>query len=137
MLHTIEALAKLEKPLHFHLHDAHPLYDKSSFGLSDHLSFFETIPVPFRESPLPPLYGPDGLAQILRVATHASALSLSLEIHPCGERLPLDPAAEAFFSHWGDTANAERTNHWLMCLVRNLCLLRHLLDTQNQRSIMK
>ena len=47
VLELIGALGKLKKPLHFHLHDGHPLSRFSQFGVSDHLSFLTEIPLDF------------------------------------------------------------------------------------------
>lgn len=48
VVQVIEELAMLQKPLHFHLHDGHPLSTFSPYGISDHLSFMTEIPVPFQ-----------------------------------------------------------------------------------------
>ena len=42
---VIQALSQLEKPLHFHLHDGHPVSHLGPFGISDHLSFLDKIPI--------------------------------------------------------------------------------------------
>src|SRR6266404_3922463 len=47
VLALIGDLGALGKPLHFHLHDGHPLSTFSPFGVSDHLSFFAQIPIEF------------------------------------------------------------------------------------------
>jgi len=63
-LSLIEALGRFGKPLHFHLHDGHPLSTFSPYGVSDHLSFLFRIPIPFAydgKSSLDPMYGPVGL----------------------------------------------------------------------------
>lgn len=36
----IREVGRLGKPVHFHLHDGHPSSPYSSYGVSDHLSFF-------------------------------------------------------------------------------------------------
>lgn len=116
------------KPLHFHLHDGHPLAATSPFGLSDHLGFLADLPLPFdfhgrRSSPL--MFGPDGLSQILAQAlatTDSDRLSFTLEIHPTGEQLPLGEAAP-LFDHWRDKTNAEKMNGWLELLRQNHRLL--------------
>jgi hypothetical protein len=120
---TITAIAGLGKPLHFHLHDGHPSSTFSAYGVSDHLSFFQDIPVPFafqgRRS-LPLMYGPLGLAKILRTARSGLSddlLSMTLEIHPPDGRLELGPHA-GLFHHWRDKENAERTNYWIETLLR-------------------
>jgi hypothetical protein len=124
VLHVIRALGHLGKPLHFHLHDAHPLSTFSPFGISDHLSFMDEIPIPFEykgKKSLHPMFGPSGL---LRIVTESLQLlgpdrvSFSLEIHPIEGRLPLGDASY-LFSHWEDKGNAERMNYWLSVLLRN------------------
>lgn len=47
VLDAIEGVGAIGKPLHFHLHDGHPSSTFSEFGVSDHLSFFQQIPIPF------------------------------------------------------------------------------------------
>lgn len=113
-------LSRAGKPLHLHLHDAHPLIA----GLSDHVSFVSRVPLPFahrgRRS-LDTMYGPQGLRAIVDTAVSSSPEappSLMLEIHQAEGRRPLDDAAD-LFGHWSDHANAERTNHWLAVLAEN------------------
>jgi hypothetical protein len=115
------------KPVHFHVHDGHPLVP----GLSDHFGFLLRVPLPFRRgglSSLDPLYGPAGLRQI--TATVAQALgprlaTFTLEIHQHQGQLPLPPEdAELLFSHWHDLSNAERMNMWLRELTENAVLVR-------------
>ena len=63
VLDVTRSLGRLGKPVHFHLHDGHPLVP----GLSDHFSFFMRVPIPFEHdhrTSLPPMYGPAGLAAI-------------------------------------------------------------------------
>ncbi len=128
-LDLLEKLAGLKKPLHFHLHDGHPLSTFSPFGVSDHLSFLAEIPLAFEfrgRRALEPIFGPAGL---LRIVARALSLagprrtSFTLEIHPTGERLPLGDAAR-YFTHWTDKTNAEKMNHWLSVLGRNHWLLQ-------------
>jgi len=82
VLGLLRSLGRVGKPLHLHLHDGHPLIP----GLSDHFSFLTRVPVTFdyrgRRS-LDPLYGPAGLAALVRTAVEAggSGVSLTLEIH--------------------------------------------------------
>jgi hypothetical protein len=126
---TISAIARLGKPLHFHLHDAHPSSTFSTFGVSDHLSFFQEIPIPFAyqgSRTLPLLFGPLGLERIVQTARSTLAdelLSMTLEIHPPEGRLDLGPHA-GLFEHWRDKENAERTNYWIEVLLRCYRLLR-------------
>src|SRR5436305_461690 len=72
VLDVVENLGALGKPVHFHLHDAHPLSTFSPFGVSDHLSFLAEIPLRFdypgRRS-LPLMFGPPGLGRIVAKAT--------------------------------------------------------------------
>jgi hypothetical protein len=125
----ISALASQAKPVHFHLHDGHPLVP----GLSDHYGFLLRVPVPFTYQgmrSLSPLYGPAGLGRILHVATETlgeDRSSFTLEIHEHTGRLPLIPGeAEGLFPHWRDLANAERMNFWLRELAENASLVRGL-----------
>lgn len=124
VLEVTGALGRIGKPLHFHLHDGHPLIP----GLSDHFSFLTQVPIPFPhngKTSLPSMYGPTGLAEIVNAAVDACAaehLSLTLEIHQAEGRLPLGDAA-ALFRHWRDLTNAERMNHWLAVLTQNAMLV--------------
>jgi hypothetical protein len=110
----IRAAGALGRTVHHHLHDGHPLLP----GTPDHRSFLfrPAIPFPHRgRFSLDPLYGPDGLAALLRAATETTAPdgpSLTLEIHKADGRRPLDDAAD-LFAHWRDRTNAERVNHVL------------------------
>ena len=75
---------------------------------------------------LDPLYGPPGLAAIVRTAAEACGpdlVSFTLEIHQGDGRLPLGDAA-ALFRHWRDVSNAERMNAWLEVLAQNATLVR-------------
>lgn len=129
VLDLIRRVGALGKPLHFHMHDGHPLSTFSPFGVSDHLSFLAEIPLRIehrgrRSAPL--MFGQDGLKQIVAAALQAVApehVSLTLEIHPTFEQLPLDDAAH-LFRHWKDKTNAEKMNHWLSVLAQNRVLLR-------------
>ena len=131
VLFVVRQLAALGKPLHFHLHDGHPLSILSHFGVSDHLSFLEKVPVPFLfkgRRQLDTMFGPQGLADIIAAAGASldpELLTFTLEIHPGGGRLPLGDASY-LFSHWQDKGNAEKMNFWLDVLVKNADLLvRH------------
>jgi hypothetical protein len=124
VLDVIRSLGRIGKPLHFHLHDGHPLIQ----GLPDHLSFLTRLPIPFtyqgRQS-LSTMYGPDGLAAIVSAAIETSpprAVSFTFEVHQVEGRLPLADAAW-LFRHWRDTTNAERMNYWLSVLSDNAMLL--------------
>ena len=133
VLATTRALGDIGKPVHFHLHDGHPLVP----GLSDHFGFLTRLPIPFsyqgRQS-LDPMYGPSGLAAILQTAIDACAgqASFTLEIHQAEGRLPIDDAAR-LFRHWRDTTNAERTNYWLSVLAENAVLATSCLDHGSTR----
>lgn len=126
---VITRLAKLNKPLHFHLHDGHPLSTLSPFGISDHLSFFQTIPLPISckgKKNIDLMFGPNGLGAIIKKTLEVcepSLLSFSLEIHPTDERAPLVEWPQ-LFQHWQDKTNAEKQNHWLTTLIRNHELLQ-------------
>jgi hypothetical protein len=124
VLDVIHSLGRIGKPLHFHLHDGHPLIQ----GLPDHFSFLTRLPIPFtyrdRQS-LSTMYGPDGLAAIVSAAIEASpaqAVSFTVEVHQVEGRLPLGDAAW-LFRHWRDTTNAERMNYWLSVLSDNAMLI--------------
>ncbi len=124
VLDVIRSLGPIGKPLHFHLHDGHPLIQ----GLPDHFSFLKRLPILFtyqgRQS-LSTMYGPDGLAAIVSAAIEASpaqAVSFTIEVHQVEGRLPLADAA-GLFRHWRDTTNAERMNYWLSVLSDNAMLI--------------
>jgi hypothetical protein len=136
VLDLTRSLGRLGKRFHLHLHDGHPLFP----GLSDHFSFLTRVPVPFdhqgRRS-LDPLYGPAGLAAIVRAAAQAArpagraGVSLTLEIHQAEGRRPLGDAA-GLFGHWRDLTNAERMNHWLLVLAENAELATAALQDRTQ-----
>jgi hypothetical protein len=120
VLALIRAAGALGRTVHHHLHDGHPILP----GLPDHRSFLFRLPIPFRHEgrySLDPMFGPAGLAQIVRTAVAAGigqGPSLTLEIHQDQGRLPLDDA-EPLFTHWRDRTNAERTNHLLATIAAN------------------
>jgi hypothetical protein len=124
VLDVIRALGHLGKPLHFHLHDGHPLSILSPFSISDHLSFMDEIPIPFEykgKRSLYPMFGPSGLLRIITESLEllgSDRVSYSLEIHPTEGRLPLGDASH-LFNHWEDKGNAERMNYWLSILLQN------------------
>ncbi|UCG11120.1 MAG: hypothetical protein JSU72_11190 [Deltaproteobacteria bacterium] len=134
VLDAIEAFRHFGKPLHLHLHDAHPLSDSSPFGISDHLSFLDEIPIPFERNgkrSLTPMFGPTGLKKIVVGSLQAvgpDGMSITLEIHPVEGRLRLGDASY-LFDHWVDKTNAERMNHWLSVILRNQ---QHVLSATNQ-----
>jgi len=124
VLAVVRSLGRLGKPVHFHLHDGHPLIP----GLRDHFSFLTRLPIPFsyegRRS-LSTMYGPAGLASIVSTAVEACApqgVSFTIEVHQVEGRLPLADAAW-LFPHWQDITNAERMNHWLSVLSENALLI--------------
>lgn len=132
-LKLIEAMVALRKPLHYHLHDGHPLSTSSPYGVWDHLSFLTDVPLSFgSEGPpaVPPVFGPAGLTQIISraLAEPDEALpSFTLEIHPTsGERDLRD--APPLFGHWTDTTNARKMHHWVTVLMQNHHLLRQTLQ---------
>jgi hypothetical protein len=128
VLNLTEALGPLGKPVHFHLHDGHPLSTFSPFGVSDHLSFLVEIPLGFEYHggrAVPLMFGPAGLSRIVAQAIEAigrERVSFTLEIHPTAERLALGDATP-LFGNWRDKTNAERMNHWLSVLIQNHSLL--------------
>jgi hypothetical protein len=124
VLAVVRSLGRLGKPVHFHLHDGHPLIP----GLRDHFSFLTRLPIPFsyegRRS-LSTMYGPAGLASIVSTAVESCApqeVSFTIEVHQVEGRLPLADAAW-LFPHWQDITNAERMNHWLSVLSENALLI--------------
>jgi hypothetical protein len=129
VLRLINALGALRASVHFHLHDGHPLSTASPFGVADHLSFLDEVPLRFEHQgrrAVSPMFGPDGLRQIAAQAMAAigpARASFTLEIHPTFARRPLGDAAP-LFSHWTDRTNAEKMNHWLFALGQNHALLR-------------
>jgi len=125
VLTLTRTLSRAGKPVHFHLHDGHPLLP----GLSDHFSFLTRVPLPFSHHgrrALDTMYGPDGLRAVVDTAVAAAGPSAPpsfvLEIHQAEGRRPLGDAA-VLFAHWTDLTNAERTNHWLAVLAENARLL--------------
>lgn len=133
VVRLVRRLGSTGKPLHFHLHDGHPLSTSSPFGVSDHMSFLTEIPIPFAyrgKRAVDLMFGPSGLEAIIAEAMQwlePEDLSLSLEIHPTEGRIPLAGAAH-LFEHWGDKGNAERMNYWLSVLVQNHLLVSALCE---------
>jgi hypothetical protein len=129
VLKLIRHLTKLDKPLHFHLHDGHPLSTFSRFGVSDHLSFLQQIHLPFSyrgNNLIKGIFGVSGLCDIIHTAItgiDADRLSFMLEMHPRDGRTPLEQHSQ-LFSHWQDTSHAERMNYWLDTLINNATLVR-------------
>lgn len=129
VLQVLHATAPLGKPLHFHLHDGHPLSTASPLGVSDHLSFLDELPIPFDyrgRCALPLMFGPSGLAALVSASLRvpgADKVTFSLEIHPAEGCLPLGSASPLFL-HWLDKTNAERMNYWLSVLLHNHQLLK-------------
>jgi hypothetical protein len=128
VVNLIHALGRLGKPLHFHLHDGHPLSTLSPFGISDHISFLSEIPIPFEykgKQSLHTMFGPSGLSEVVTESLKALSpdlISFTLEIHPVEGRVPFDDTSY-LFDHWKDKANAERMNYWLLTLQQNHILL--------------
>ncbi|HYA31783.1 MAG TPA: alpha-amylase family glycosyl hydrolase [Thermodesulfovibrionales bacterium] len=124
VLDVVRQLSTLGKHLHFHLHDAHPFSVSGPYGVSDHLSFLEKIPIPFEYKGkrfLHPMFGPEGLSKILTVVRElcpSDHITLSLEIHAAQGKLPLGDASY-LFTHWSDRGNAEWMNFWLSVLRQN------------------
>jgi hypothetical protein len=128
VIDVIRRIGRLGKPMHFHLHDGHPLSTFSPYGVCDHLSFFQTIHIPFEyggQNTVPLLFGPSGLIRLVTTALEVlprERLSFTLEIHPPYDRLNLGQYAE-LFSNWEDKRNAEQMNAWLEVLLLNHQLL--------------
>ena len=139
VLGLIQQLGNSGKPVHFHLHDGHPLSTFSPFGVSDHLSFLTEIPLNFecqgrRRARL--MFGPGGLFEVVAQALRGlggERVSFTLEIHPPADRLALGDAAH-LFHHWRDKTNAERMNCWLAVLVENHQLLTLAINSALQAS---
>jgi hypothetical protein len=124
VLEMTRAVGAIGKPVHFHLHDGHPIIP----GLSDHFGFLTRVAIPFEyegRRSLDQMYGPGGLQGIVStVLQHCSVglTSLTLEIHSAEGRLPLGDAVR-LFGHWQDLTNAERMNYWLSVLAENTVLV--------------
>ena len=129
VLDLTDRLGRLGKPLHFHLHDGHPLSTFSIFGVSDHLSFLQSIPIPFVHQEtrlLTGIFGIDGLRQLIHTAIKrvpVENLSFMLEVHPQTGRSSLRDHAH-LFAHWQDLNHAEQMNYWLDSLLDNVRLVR-------------
>lgn len=140
VLNVVESLGRLEKPIHFHLHDGHPIAAVNPLGISDHLGFSERIPVPFtyRGRPLlDPMFGATGLEAIIEAALRhpgPQRVSFTLEIHPTGRMLALGPY-EDLFSHWKDKTSARKMFHWLCMLVENQRLILKLLHESERNPL--
>jgi phosphoglucan,water dikinase len=139
VLELIKSIASLQKPIHFHLHDGHPLSTFSPYGVSDHLSFLAEIPLSFdfcgRRS-VPTMFGRDGLFQIVATTLNSignAQVSFTLEIHPPDGRTPLGNAVP-LFNHWTDKTNAEKMNHWLALLAENHRLLKEAIEAASRRN---
>ena len=128
VLRVMREIGSLGKPLHYHLHDAHPLSTFSPFGVADHLSFLDKIVLPFQymgKKSLDLMFGPLGLSRIVAEALELPGpehVSFALEIHPVEGMLPLGDASY-LFHHWRDKGNAERMNFWLSVLCKNYQLV--------------
>ncbi len=128
VLNVINELTILNIPIHYHLHDGHPLWPHSVYGLSDHISFLGEITIPLEDGKniiMKPMFGEYGLSQIVKASINKIDTrqgSYTLEIHPAGQRLPLGKYS-CLFNHWRDLNNAEQMCHWLNCLGDNHQLL--------------
>ena len=137
-------LGRMGKPLHFHLHDGHLLSRHSvyfaEYGVRDHVSFHQPIPVPTWVSPsgqLPTLLGEAGLRRVLGAAfAHVQSLSFTLEIHPTRARLrkPLGEHAP-LFAQWTSIGRAEMMHHWLGVLVEEHAWVRRLCAELRQGNV--
>jgi hypothetical protein len=137
VLRVIREIGLLGKPMHYHLHDAHPLSTFSPFGVSDHLSFLNKIMLPFEylgKRSLDLMFGPSGLSAIVAESLQSVGpdhISFSLEIHPTEGMLPLGDASNLFY-HWRDKENAERMNFWLSVLCENHQLVLNACKTEDK-----
>ncbi len=129
VVELVRRIAVLRKPLHFHLHDGHPLSPLSRYGVSDHLGFLQTVPLPFEyggRRVVDGIFGPSGLRAIVEAAQSGRStepLTFMIEVHPQPGRTPLGRHAH-LFSHWKDPANAEQMNYWLDAMLVNAGLVR-------------
>ncbi|GHS94814.1 hypothetical protein FACS1894139_08420 [Planctomycetales bacterium] len=102
--------------LHFHAHDAHPISKLSPYPIRDHLSYLQTLALPFRwgaSNFTRGIFGPAGAAELNQLLCGADAeITLMLEIHAQPGRLPLGADAD-LFAHWADITNAEKMNRHL------------------------
>lgn len=127
---TIDRVSELNRPLHIHLHDGHPLWTQSPFGVCDHMSFLDVVPIPFQYRGaryLKTLYGIESLQSIVGRARRKilrNRLTMTLEIHPQMGRLPLTESDRPPLRHWKNIEEAERMNYWLEILIRNANLTR-------------
>ncbi|GAB4388627.1 MAG: hypothetical protein Kow0025_09040 [Thermodesulfovibrionales bacterium] len=122
VVEAVAAIGGTGRPIHLHLHDGHPLAGRLLGGLADHHGFLETPALPGGRA-LPMMFGLRGLRAIAAAALGVPAgVSMSLEVHDTGGRLPLRGGA-GLFSRWTDLTNAERMNHWLDALRKNHLLL--------------
>ncbi len=131
LIALVARVARLGKPMHFHLHDGHLLSRLSPYRVCDHLAFVERIPASTALAPdgtLPTILGAEGLRGVLD-AVHAhlppDRISLTLEIHPT-VRLTRKPLGEraAWFAHWSDLTHAELTHQWLANIADQAQLVR-------------
>lgn len=142
VLDLVESLSRLGKPIHYHLHDGHPLSTVSPFGVSDHLSFLAQVPLSFEHDgrrAVDPLFGPTGLTQVVTRALEAlqpCRPSFTLEIHPTGEQRPLADAA-SLFGHWHDLTHAEKMNHWVEVLIQNHRLVQNAIREARAQEVPK
>ncbi|MDM8529080.1 hypothetical protein QUF58_12850 [Anaerolineales bacterium HSG24] len=136
VLTLTKRLAKLDKPLHLHLHDGHPISTFSPYGVHDHLSFSRKIMLPFtykgKDNIAPLLFGPAGLKKIVNTTLRSLPLekiSFMLEIHPQYdskyEQLALGEY-QHLFQTWTELRNAEQMNAWLEEISKNAQLLQKL-----------
>lgn len=135
VVEMIEELGSWGVKVHYHLHDGHPLWHYSPFGVSDHLSFLHNVTLPFgadgSATDSAPLYGPRGLNAIVEAAvTHAVSdeLTMTLEIHALPGQQPLERQDGEIFAHWRDLTNARRMNYWMSIIARNRELVRDALS---------
>ncbi|MBN2710988.1 MAG: hypothetical protein JXR97_00940 [Planctomycetes bacterium] len=133
-LALIGRVVRREQPIHFHIHDGHPLSTLSLYGVNDHLSFLQQICLPFEwegRRIVSGCYSVDGLRQFAETVAAAAPLercSFMLEIHPQPGRLPLGEHAN-LFAHWQDLRNAEQAKAWHNTLIQNATILRSFLSS--------
>jgi hypothetical protein len=128
VLALIERLGCIDKPLHFHLHDGHPLSHLSPYGVSDHLHFEQRIELPFEvdgQCSTGTMFGKEGLEQIvLAIRKHVvtERCTGTLEYHDRDARQPLGEDRDLFV-HWKNTCNAEKMAYWCALMGRGAALI--------------
>ncbi len=129
-INYVESICKHEIPIHFHLHDGHPLSTFSPYGVCDHLPFFWEIPTLLPNiGAIGGLYGVSGLKRILEIALrriNVSKTSFTLEIHPQKGFKVLEDEYLNHFANWADLTNARAMNYWIDLVIQNGMIFNNL-----------